>query len=323
MATAPLTAERPSAVQFKRILLATDFSPASRLALHYTIAFARRYGSEVLALHALRPEPREPIPLDPLPRELNREQPHAPEEMSAIDEEFDCNRIQHRNETIFGKPSSAITNAIARERPDLVVLGTHGRAAPGKLAFGSVAEQVLRMVSCPVLTLGPRVSPPMMAKIEFKSIVFATDFGPSCKRACELALSLAEEHGSELLLLHLLPPMVLAQGATAYSPGDYAYDDVAAWTDAAPAKSLSRLKELIPPSVKLKNKPQFLVETSFLPDAIVDAAEMRGADLIVMGANRTRSPRLTAHLPWAVVWEVLRRARVPVLTVGVGQASVR
>ena len=36
---------------------------------------------------------------------------------------------------------------------DLIVMGTHGRSAVGRLLLGSVAEQVVRTASCPVLTM--------------------------------------------------------------------------------------------------------------------------------------------------------------------------
>lgn len=38
-------------------------------------------------------------------------------------------------------------------RADLVVLGTHGRAGFSKLIAGSVAERVVRLAPCPVLTV--------------------------------------------------------------------------------------------------------------------------------------------------------------------------
>src|SRR5205814_2627344 len=43
---------------------------------------------------------------------------------------------------------------VARELPaDLIVMGTHGRTGLGRLLMGSVAEQVVRKASCPVMTV--------------------------------------------------------------------------------------------------------------------------------------------------------------------------
>jgi nucleotide-binding universal stress UspA family protein len=61
-----------------------------------------------------------------------------------------------------GDPSEEIL-AVAREtRSDLIVMGTHGRTGVGRLLMGSVAEQVMRRATCPVLTVKtpvPEVAP--------------------------------------------------------------------------------------------------------------------------------------------------------------------
>jgi nucleotide-binding universal stress UspA family protein len=55
--------------------------------------------------------------------------------------------------TEMGDPADVILKAEKRERADLVVLGTHGRGGFSRLVLGSVAEQVLRKSSCPVLAV--------------------------------------------------------------------------------------------------------------------------------------------------------------------------
>jgi K+-sensing histidine kinase KdpD len=54
---------------------------------------------------------------------------------------------------VLGAPARAIIEAADRERVDLIVMGTHGRTGVGRALLGSVAEQVMRRASCPVLTL--------------------------------------------------------------------------------------------------------------------------------------------------------------------------
>jgi nucleotide-binding universal stress UspA family protein len=317
MSTATLSIQQSSPeITFGRILMGSDFSPASFRALNYAMAIAYRYGSELSIIHALGPEPHSAVPMDPLPPELNREGRAAQEQIDELQEQLTAAGVRHRAEINVGRPAEVIAASIQRERPDLVVLGTHGRSMLGKLALGSVTEEVLRTVPSAVLTIGPHVPPPEMKKMVFRNILFATDFGVACTRAFRLALGLAEQHGSKLVLMHMQIPVVLAPGAVAFSPGDYAYNDVAAWCEEMRQTSLRRLRELIPSETKLRCPPELLVETSFLPDGIIDTALLYGCDLIVMGVNRTHSPRLVAHLPWSVVYEVLRRAPSPVLTVG-------
>ena len=317
MVTAALSIQdRARNIQFKRILLGTDFSTASRRASSYALAMARLYGSEISLIHAIPPEPRQPVPLDPLPGELNREQLQAREEMSALENEFDFRDSHHKNEIIFGNPADVLAATIEREQPDLVILGTHGRGLVKKLALGSVAEEVLRLVSSPVLTMGPHVPAAKIEKITFKSILFATDFGAASARAFPFALFLAQDLGSRLVLLHMMPPIAYAQAGNAtYSPGDYALEGFAAWRERTREENVRRLKKMIPLGSKLASKPEYIVETSFLPEGILDVAQMYESELIVMGANRTGSPRIAAHLPWAIIHDVLCEAKCPVLTV--------
>lgn len=58
-------------------------------------------------------------------------------------------------EVRFGDPAAEIISAAASGRFDLVALATHGRSAVQRLVLGSVAEQVLRRVTTPVLAVRP------------------------------------------------------------------------------------------------------------------------------------------------------------------------
>ena len=52
--------------------------------------------------------------------------------------------------------SYEILATIEEERPDLVVIGTHGRKGVSHALLGSVAEKIVRLSSAPVLTLRDR-----------------------------------------------------------------------------------------------------------------------------------------------------------------------
>jgi len=51
-----------------------------------------------------------------------------------------------------GVPHEEIVAAAARERADLIVLGTHGRGGLDRALLGSVADRVIRLAPCPVLS---------------------------------------------------------------------------------------------------------------------------------------------------------------------------
>ena len=52
-----------------------------------------------------------------------------------------------------GKPSDVLVGMAVASGADLVVIGTHGRAALEHLVFGSVAERVVRLSTIPVVVL--------------------------------------------------------------------------------------------------------------------------------------------------------------------------
>ena len=55
-----------------------------------------------------------------------------------------------------GPPAETIARAGRAARAGLLVIGTHGRTGITRIAMGSVAGRVLRIATCPVLTVGAR-----------------------------------------------------------------------------------------------------------------------------------------------------------------------
>ena len=309
--------DQKQSLGFKRILIATDFSDASEHALAYAIAIARRYGSELSVVHAIPPEPRDRIPLEPLPRELNRRRLEAERQMKVIAEKARIEDLNHHLLLEQGRVWDVVASVMQSEEVDLLVLGTHGRGGLKKLALGSVAEEVLRLAPCPVLTVGPHAPRPGSNAIEFKRILFATDFGPACAKALPYALSLAEDNQAKLVLLHMVPPIPTPDlGPAAYGPSAYSAENFTNWQTTLRDESAKKLRKLIPCDARLAAKPECMTKTDFLPEGILDAAATLRIDLIVMGTNPTVAPRVAAHMPWAVAHEVICLAKCPVLTIG-------
>jgi len=180
---------------------------------------------------------------------------------------------------------------------DLIVLGTHGRGVIGTLVLGSVAEQVLRHATCPVLTIGPDVAPSLVDREKLSHILFATDFSEGSLLALPYALSLAEENNAELTLMHAMEELQPL-------PVKYSKELLADYRQ--------RLWDLVPEDANLWCKPQVAVELGEAASSIVREAHDRQVDLIVMGVHRGGT--VVSHLPWTVVHSVVRHARCPVLT---------
>jgi nucleotide-binding universal stress UspA family protein len=300
---------------FRHILVATDFSEASRRALSDALALAARYDAPLSVVHAV---PQEPTLINlESPKDLDLARQGSQRRMREFLSDIGPHhQIQH----IFlrtGPVAKVLDSLIREEKIDLLVIGTRGRGGLRKLTLGSVAEELLRVAPCAVLTVGPKADGGICAQLaDFRTILFATDFGPGSRKALGLALKLAEANQAKLILLHMLPPMVAAgAGVYAFSPAPAVAEEVQTWRENAHTDALNELKACIPPETKLAQAPEFIVETEFLPEGVLRAAAVHKADLLVMGANHTFSPRMAAHYPWSLVHEIVKDAPCPVLTV--------
>jgi nucleotide-binding universal stress UspA family protein len=305
------TIELKKSVTFKNILLATDFSEVSRKAVPYAAAIASRYGSKIYLVHVIPPKPRTPIPIEPLPAELDFGRLDAERDMKAFLRGDSLGDIPHEVLLEQGAIWDVLSESITRDEIDLLVLGTHGRGGLKKVILGSVAEELFRLASCPVLTVGPAVPAEPAGAKDFCRILFATDFGPASLNALPYAISLATESKARLILLHVVMPVPVVDVGPYWYPGT----DLVEQQKTARARYIERLKKLIPPEVNLPSDPEFLVDFDFAPDAIVKIAADSQADLIVMGVNQSAWARASAHLPWATAHEVVCHAKCPVLTV--------
>ena len=141
-----------------RILVPTDFSAPSDLALEYGKTLADQFGASLHLLHVVEdpfaagawssemyvadtPQLRASLRLEAGKR-LERCLPPA-----------DRDRYHATFEVITGSPASAIRDVAVDRHADLIVMGTHGRAGLTHLLLGSVAEKLVRTSPCPVLTV--------------------------------------------------------------------------------------------------------------------------------------------------------------------------
>jgi nucleotide-binding universal stress UspA family protein len=284
-------------LSLKTILFTTDFSPASQAALPYVQALVRWYGSKVIVAHSVPLEPALSVPMDATPLNMNLSWQEAQNKMTAFLRTDPLPGIVHETVLEEGELWDVLSDLIRRHDIDLVVLGSHGRQGLKKLVLGSAAEQIFRLASCPVLTVGPKAVRPAVQFENWKRILFATDFSAGSLKALPYALSMAEENNAQLMLLHTIPLVPVQQ-----------QDDVR-------EGARRRLEKLIPPDAADWCKPEYVVRFEFPADGILKVAEERQADLIVMGVRAAASPRTSAHLPWATAYEVVCHAQCPVLTV--------
>lgn len=155
--------------KIERILIPTDFSTSSEAAALYGIWLSHQLNAQVELLHAWD-----------LPGYMAVDTAYDDEGNRRSMEDFANDQIEQMmndfvatleksidkkdpdEKFIFATPrlhrgdaAETIVDVAREQEVDLIVMGTHGRKGLRHLLVGSVAERVVRMATCPVLTVGP------------------------------------------------------------------------------------------------------------------------------------------------------------------------
>lgn len=285
-------------VSLQNVLFATDFSPSSEAALPYGIGMCRRYGAALYTVSVVSSEITYDVqPPDPFYLRHTAERNMAKLVASGVLEGIKHHELIKEG---FESISEVLLGLIDSLQIDLIVLGMHGRSGIKKLVLGSVAEEIVNCAPCPVLTVGPQVPPKMISEFKLGKILCATDLQPGSDRVLLYARALAANDNAHLTLLH-----VLKMHADSPSEHREAQRDI----------TVKQLVQLLPPETNPSLAEHSMVEFGLPQERIPKIAEDLRADLIVMGPHHTSHPRISAHLPWAMLHQVLSHARCPVLRV--------
>jgi nucleotide-binding universal stress UspA family protein len=292
-------AEARTRIALKNILFATDFSPAAEAALPYALGLAKQYGAKVHGLHVRFPATYPIVGPEAMPQIIEAAEEQAKFEAQQMHELLAA--VPHEVTISEGDLWPTLNEIVGKQEVDLIVMGTHGRKGVSRALLGSAAEEVFRKASCPVLTVGPHVSHNTERRMAMKQILFATDFSAESLAALPFAVSMAQEHQSNLTLLNVTGKAEVGELVHA---GQYK------------ESTLRRLQALVPSGADLWCEPNCRAEQGSEAEKIIEVATAIGADLIVLGV---RSPQggvgATTHLLQSIAHHVVANAQCPVLTV--------
>jgi len=142
----------------KRILVPVDFSTSALRALDYAVDFAKPLKAELTVLFVIEPiyYAMPDLAGGPMISGLIDEQQRSGRvQLTRLQQRYAKRRVKVRALLQTGTPYQAIVDTARRQKADLIVMGTHGRTGMAHLLMGSVAERVVRIAACPVLTLHP------------------------------------------------------------------------------------------------------------------------------------------------------------------------
>ena len=141
----------------RRILHPTDFSRASGAAFLKAVALAKESRAQLLLVHVLLPPTPfigdgyiSPKTYEELEASARR---GAQRELAKVVAKAQKAKARVTAVLLEGVPYDRIARAARSKRADLIVMGTHGRSGLSKFFLGSVAERVIALAPCPVLTV--------------------------------------------------------------------------------------------------------------------------------------------------------------------------
>jgi universal stress protein A len=144
-------------IALQTILVPTDFSDTSGLAVAYARALAEPFGAHVHLLHVVQ-DPTGYLPteaLAALPQLREDMEKDARQRLAGLLAGDADRKLPVTREVRTGVPFVEIIGYAKGHAVDLIVMGTHGRGAVAHLLLGNVAERVVRKAPCPVLTVRP------------------------------------------------------------------------------------------------------------------------------------------------------------------------
>jgi nucleotide-binding universal stress UspA family protein len=270
-----------------RILFPTDGSACAEHALAHAVELVRLHGAELHVLHVR----------------------HPAHERGTFDDGVLAVPLQDLGgvsvvpaEVRASTPTLGILDYAQNSGMDLIVMGTHGRTGFDRFLLGSVAEDVVRLADCPVLTVRADAGP----LSEVRSVLAPVDFSPSSWLAVAYARHLAALFGARLDLLHVVETLP-----------SYGLGDVPSSFPPPSPEVTAEGREALLDLAREAGGPPVEVEAHVVAGhptiGVLEAAGWLLPGLIVLPTHgRSGLKRLVLG---SVAEQVVRRARCPVLVV--------
>jgi nucleotide-binding universal stress UspA family protein len=146
-------------VKIERILVATDFSESAEKAVEAATELARKFEAELVLLHAYKIDIPLASPMTAggyaLPADFfERLGTEARQRVEAAAQEITSKGVSTTGIAVEESAAAAIVETAESRDVDLIVMGTRGLTGLKHVALGSVADRVVRLAPCPVLTVG-------------------------------------------------------------------------------------------------------------------------------------------------------------------------
>ncbi len=157
---------------YERILLPLDGSALSEAVVPHVLELARKFGSEVALLLAVKgfgqvlqetrpsgggqPGAEIELSVDVAKQRVEAETRSAATYLDSVAAKFENEGLKVKTIVIEGAPAGSIVEYAKEWNASLIVMSTHGRSGIGRLMAGSVADEVIRSAKLPIMILRPQ-----------------------------------------------------------------------------------------------------------------------------------------------------------------------
>ena len=155
LGTSQNTYNKPTPFSLKDILVPIDFSDCSKKALRYAVPFAKQFGATITLLHVVHvnysagPE-FGAIDFPLIEADLRKSAEKQLAELAATEIQ---QQAPAQTLVLIGQEVAEIVDSARKLKSDLIIISTHGRTGLKHVFMGSVAENVIRRATCPVLVV--------------------------------------------------------------------------------------------------------------------------------------------------------------------------
>lgn len=136
-----------------KILVPVDFSSYSQSTIDYAAMIAERFDASVVLLHVIESLPYSVTDTFKVVEHRKSLETLATSLLQNLSDGLRARKLAVRTRLVWGTASREILSEARRQKPDLIVMGTHGRTGLPHVVLGSVAEKTVRLSGVPVLTV--------------------------------------------------------------------------------------------------------------------------------------------------------------------------
>lgn len=281
----------------KTVVYATDFSPCSQNAGLYAARIAAYFSAKLLVAHAFTLS-QAALEVEIGDQKVSQQRIDLKELLSREALLLKMDFVDAIPTLLEGNPKKVIPELADKNKPSMIVLGTHGGNRLERGIIGSVSESILRSTCWPALTVGPHVQLVTLNNLSFERVLIATDFSPTAASAAVCAVTLAELFGAKIEVLNVIHDADIANP-------ELLSDLQRRFFDA--------LDGLIPEhAIKFCDSKTFVAVGS-AHDRIIEHIRGRSVDLLVLGVQK--SSYLSMDMKASGVFRIIVDAACPVLTI--------